>query len=474
MTKLTTKNYAELAEDAYQDREAGATLTLGDNKYKVLAQVQDSKTGYSGTIYQDVSSRQIVIAHRGTEPGTAQDLFTDAKLVTHGENNQLGKALELATLAGRFANVEEQKTGKRPEVSNTGHSLGGTLAELVSFYKNYPGHSFNAYGAVEIEPRITEGQNSQNFKAHYRVTDVVGAGGRHYGESIPYANFRDQILLSVDAKYDNERGSFLSNRDRNPFAALSENRGRGLESHDIGRFIRETKETGPALLSNEARERAQRIDPAADSFAQDVRLIRAGGGVVLRDVVNKIDQGILFVDAVKLVSFELEKAGGAARDKLQEWGANIQKNSQNTWDELRGFWPDRRTSSIEDGKHPSFNIASNQSYQNILTAFNNSGVDPSGVDQRVILGLAADPKAANINFAGVSTKDPMQGYGIIGQSPGDPGAQRIDINANGVSLEDMTRRLAQQTQPQTISQIAVVQSNRELEPVQQKSPVMAA
>ena len=31
MSRMTEKNYAELAEDAYQNRREGATLTLGDS-----------------------------------------------------------------------------------------------------------------------------------------------------------------------------------------------------------------------------------------------------------------------------------------------------------------------------------------------------------------------------------------------------------------------------------------------------------
>jgi Lipase (class 3) len=473
MTKMTTKNYAELAEDSYRDRPDGAMLTLGDNKYKILKHVEDPKTGYAGTIYQDVSSRQIIVAHRGTEPSKPQDLFTDLKMVTHGVNNQLPRAMELTTLAGKFANVEEQKTGKRPEVSVTGHSLGGTLAELTAFHKNYPGHSFNGYGAVEVEPRMSEGQNSHNFKAHYRVTDVVGTGGRHYGESIPYATKRDTELLMIDAKYDNKRGGFFDDRDRNPFAALTA-RGGGLASHDMGAFIRGSDATGPALLTDEARARAQKLDPAADRFAADVRLIRAGGGVVLKGLVDEIDKGVAFVDGVKTVASKLEQAGNAAREKLQEWGNNIRESARDTWENLRNLWPGNRTSGLEGGGTAFQDIATNRSYQNVVAAFNNSGIDPNGIDQRVILGLATDPKGANISFAGVSSKDNLHGFGLIAQSLSDPGAQRIDFNANGKTLEDLTQRLAQQTQPTQVAQLATTQPNPELEQPQRKTPVMTA
>jgi hypothetical protein len=477
MTKMTTKNYAELAEDSYKDRPKGAMLTLGDNKYKILEHVNDPKTGYAGTIYQDVSSRQIIVAHRGTEPSTVKDLFTDLQMVTHGVNNQLPAAMELMKLAGRHANVEEQKTGKRPEVSTTGHSLGGTLAELTSFYKNYPGHSFNGYGAVEIEPRMSEGQNAHNFKAHYRVTDVVGAGGRHYGESIPYANKRDTEVLLIDAKYDNKRGGFFDDRDRNPFTALSA-RGGGLASHDIGAFIRETSATGPALLSEQARERAQKLDPAADRYAEDVRLIRAGGGIVLRGVVDEINKGAKFVDGVKSVAEHMQRVGGAVQEQLREWGNNIRESARDTWEHLRNLWPGNRRASLDDGggtQTLAYAFAENSGYQNVVKAFNNSGIDPNTIDQRVLVGLATDPKAANISFAGVSTRDNLQGFGLVSQSPDDPRAQRIEFNANGKSLTELTQALSQQpTQaPQNIANVTTTQPNPDLELSNRKAPAIA-
>jgi hypothetical protein len=474
MTKMTTKNYAELAEDSYRDRPKGAFLTLGDNKYKILEHVNDPKTGYAGTIYQDVSSRQIIVAHRGTEPNTPHDLFTDLKMVTHGVNNQLPKALELVTLAGRHANVQEQKTGKRPEVSVTGHSLGGTLAELTAFHKNYPGHSFNGYGAVEVEPRMKEGQNSHNFKAHYRVTDIVGAGGRHYGESIPYANLRDTELLLKDAKYDNKPGGFFSDRDRNPFAALNA-RGGGLASHDMGAFIRETSATGTALLSNQARERAAQIDHAADRFAGDVRLIRASSGIALKEVVNQVDRGVAFVDGVKAAAEKLQEAGGAATRTLEKWGDAIRERATDAWDGLRNLWPGNRRASLDDGAlSPSMNLANNPAYQNVANAFAKSGIDPNTVSPLVIAGLASDPKAMNISFAGLSSKDSLQGFGLVGQSMSDPLAQRIDFNANNKTFEAVAQQLMQQPALDRKSESPMTVANNEVDPPKIKNPSLHA
>jgi hypothetical protein len=463
MTKMTTRNYAELAEDAYKDRPDGAMLTLGDNKYKVLKHVEDASSGYAGTVYQDVSSRQIIVAHRGTETTNMKDGFTDLKMVTHGINNQLPAAMALMAVADRFAEQERQKTGSKPEISTTGHSLGGTLAELTSYHKgSLPGHSFNGYGAVEVQPGMVEGENSNRFKAHYRVSDVVGTGGRHYGESIPYATDRDVKVLLNDAGYANKLGPLIDYRDdRNPFVALTA-RGGLNQSHSMGAFIR--SEGGePPVLTGAARKLAETIDPAADRFRNDVRDIRSATGAVGYGLDQVKDSVQLGVEGI--------------REGLRDAKGAFDRGAREAWEGMNNSWPLKR-SSVDEGSAPGqgnsqgFRLADNGSYQNVVKAFGNSGVDPSTVDQRVIVGLAADPKGGSINYAAVSTKDSLQGFGMIAQSPNDPGAQRIDFNANGKTIEDLTQRLAQQTHNAQITQVAAAQPNAEQELPQKKAPSM--
>ena len=466
MTNMSTKNYAELAEDSYKARPDGAMLTLGDNKYKVLKHVEDASTGYAGTIYQDVSSRQIIVAHRGTEPSDMKDVMTDVKMVTHRVNDQLPPAMALMDTANKFAEQERQKTGSKPEISTTGHSLGGTLAELTSYNKGgLPGHSFNGYGAVEVQPGMAEGQNSQNFKAHYRVTDVVGTGGRHYGESIPYATGRDVQVLLVEAGYENKRGLQQDLfDDRNPFAALTA-KGGATQSHSMGAFIR--SEGGePPVLTSAGRRLAETIDPAADRFRNDVREIRTVTGIVG-----------FGLDGIK---DSMQRGYEGVRESVREGKESFQKGMREAWDSINNSWPLKRSSVDEGstpglGASPKFSLADNSSYQNVVKAFGNSGIDANAVDQRVVAGLAADPKGGSINFAVLSTKDNLQGFGMIAQSPNDPGAQRIDFNANGKTIEDLTQRLAQQPQPTQATQVAAAQQpNQELEQPQRKNQVMTA
>ena len=70
MTQLSKQQYADLAADAYEDRVVtppNKTLVVGGNHYKVLAVHNNPKTDYQGTVYQDVRTKEIIVAHRGTE-----------------------------------------------------------------------------------------------------------------------------------------------------------------------------------------------------------------------------------------------------------------------------------------------------------------------------------------------------------------------------------------------------------------------
>ncbi|MGH8079883.1 MAG: hypothetical protein ACREP7_04855 [Lysobacter sp.] len=68
---LPSRDYAALSNDSYQDRVADPAKkeVINGREYKVLATKSDFASGYQGTIYLDVQSREIVVAHRGSEAG---------------------------------------------------------------------------------------------------------------------------------------------------------------------------------------------------------------------------------------------------------------------------------------------------------------------------------------------------------------------------------------------------------------------
>jgi hypothetical protein len=64
----------------------------------------------------------------------------------------------------------------RPQVTVTGHSLGGALAQITSHHFNVKGETFNAYGAVSLSYRIPEGGNT--MINHVMASDPVSAASR--------------------------------------------------------------------------------------------------------------------------------------------------------------------------------------------------------------------------------------------------------------------------------------------------------
>jgi hypothetical protein len=455
---MTEKNYAELAEDAYQSRREGATLTMGGNQYKILKHVSNDDNGYAGTIYQDVSSRQIIVAHRGTND--AKDAFTDVQMVTHRVNNQGPDALRLVDAANQFAERERQQTGTRPEVSTTGHSLGGTLAEYTAFHKGIGGRSFNGFGAVEIEPNMREGQNAANFKSYYRVTDPVGTGGRHYGESIPLATPKDIEVLSKYGGYNNNRGGIDV---REPFSVAASF---ALSAHSMGAFIR-SEGGNPPTLTQEGRQLAQQYDPMADKYRDDVRFVRETLGVVGKGVADAYHTSKEFAIEFKNSIGRGLNSVGETYDQMKD---SFMDGVRDVRDRLNNLNPFRRSSSIDSGSDMQ-QFASNPAVQQTLQAFNRSGLDGDKVDPKVVVALAsaANEKGLNLNYAALSQNGEMA-FGIQGRSQDDPAAKMVNIDVRAAQEQPLDTGLQRLAQQNPGAQLA---ANQDLEQSQRKGPAMA-
>jgi hypothetical protein len=97
--------------------------------------------GYSSTVFKKGNS--IVIAYRGTDIFILTDLSAGIALSTPGGwNYQFQDALELARSINSFYS--------QAEVEVTGHSLGGSLAQVVSQMFGFSGSTFDPGGAYNI------------------------------------------------------------------------------------------------------------------------------------------------------------------------------------------------------------------------------------------------------------------------------------------------------------------------------------
>lgn len=323
--KLGSQAYAGLADDSYRDRSVGARprgeeerVTIGLVDYKVLEHVDSKRTGYQGTIYRRVDSGEIVVAHRGTEQIWKDGAVTDGSMVLSRINPQADEAIELTRRAVALAREEGLKPGKSaPEVTVTGHSLGGTLAQIAAHHFDLRGETFNAYGAASLDRRVPEG--GDKVVNHVMAADTVSAASPHYGSVKVYATEREVSTLRGAGYHDNRLLDVVT--PDNPFLAA----GSSLGSHSMHHFL--------PVDGKGARDRSVLDDPGAAALAdehrraisvyrRDVENLRRGIAVISRGPFGALRDGF---DAAR---GSLQPGGPATRDEgvgrsqLQaEWGA---------------------------------------------------------------------------------------------------------------------------------------------------------
>ncbi len=206
---MSSQDHADLAKDAYNSRKLTVSgddpVPIGRHQYKILDHCDNPRTGYQGTIYQRVDTDEIIVAHRGTEfdrEALKDGLLADGGMVLSRSNSQASDAITLTRKALQLA--QEKATGEggiAPPVTVTGHSLGGTLAQVTAHHFDLRGETFNAYGATSLGLRIPAGGHS--VTNHVMAGDLVSAASAHYGQVKVYAT--PQEIQTLDAHgYDNK------------------------------------------------------------------------------------------------------------------------------------------------------------------------------------------------------------------------------------------------------------------------------
>jgi hypothetical protein len=277
---LTSQDYAGLAADAYKDYRPGVRapgkreeVPIEGLRYEILEHAKNPRTGYQGTIYQHVETGQIVVAHRGTEfdKQPFQDLlYADGSMVARRTNPQADDAIALTRRAIKQADSIGKDTGHSPEVTVTGHSLGGSLAQIAAHHFNLKGETFNAYGAVSLNRRIPEG--GQSVLNHVMAADVVSAASPHYGQVRVYATRQEVDRLQGLGGYANNRSWVFDDRSLALAAGASL-----IPSHRMHNFLAVDGDGKPdvSVLNNPAARRlATQYDPMIDKYRGDVGLVR--------------------------------------------------------------------------------------------------------------------------------------------------------------------------------------------------------
>lgn len=299
---ISSQDYAALSDDAYKDRAVGRRkpgaeeeVIINGVKYAVLDHVSNRLNGYQGTVYQRRDSGEIVVAHRGTEQIIRDGVITDGAMVFNRTNPQAQDALALTRRYVEYAAVIGKRDGHAPEVTVTGHSLGGTLAQVSAHHFDLEGETFNAYGASSLGYRIPEG--GDRVLNHVMAADPVSAASPHYGQVRVYATPGEIRTLGA-AGFSNSRLNGLI--PDSPVAAA----GFSLGSHKLGNFLGESS----VLKDPHARELADRNRRMIDEYRDDLREIRRGTTVIGRGPLGNA------IDVIDELRGPLKPGEPAARD----------------------------------------------------------------------------------------------------------------------------------------------------------------
>ncbi|PBS13135.1 lipase [Lysobacteraceae bacterium NML93-0792] len=296
---IPSQQYAGLANDSYRDIAVGVRsppfnerITVEGVEYSVREHVNNPRTGYQGTIYQRVDSGEIVVAHRGTEQIWKDGVVTDGSMVANRTNPQADEAVALTRRAIGYSEAIGRQAGRdAPEVTVTGHSLGGTLAQVSAHHFDLRGETFNAYGAASLDQRIPEGGN--RVLNHVMAADAVSAASPHYGQVRIYATEREMTVLRQSGYHEHRGRDFIT--PDFPLTAA----GRSFGSHSMHNFLPVDGDGKPdrSILNDQAaRTRASENDRSIESYRSGIEARRVGVTVISRGPGGLIRDG---VDAIR-------------------------------------------------------------------------------------------------------------------------------------------------------------------------------
>ncbi|HZF97239.1 MAG TPA: hypothetical protein VEY92_03155 [Pseudoxanthomonas sp.] len=279
---ITSQQYANLTAHAYGEEHDGKKgqmrhlineeVILEGVTYEVK-EYMDRPSGYQGVIYQRVDTGEIVVAHRGTEFDRElikDGVLADGGMVAKRANSQMADALELTQRALDFAKHPRNLSQYHhtPEVTVTGHSLGGVLAQITAYKFRLRGETFNAFGAASLGHGIPEG--GAQVVNHVKASDPVSAASMHFGQVRQYASMEEVRAVGGPAGYDNDRDRVDL---RAPGGAIRVSLG-AHRMHHFTNLDAEGKPDRSILADPEAQRLAQTYAPMFDRYRNDLYAAR--------------------------------------------------------------------------------------------------------------------------------------------------------------------------------------------------------
>jgi Ca2+-binding RTX toxin-like protein len=190
---VSMQDYAMLSSAIYNDISVNQTFSNGSSTYKVVFAGQ-ALDGYRGAVFVNEATGEVVVSNGGTQLSDVHDIISDLAMGPGSPPPQLVDAANLTRWAQQYAT--ENDLG---EVTATGHSLGGALAQLLAAEFGIRAETFNAYGAYDIAVKLGLNPSAAMdlVTNHRDAFDPVSSLSDHIGSSSMYMSEGEYNDLSA-------------------------------------------------------------------------------------------------------------------------------------------------------------------------------------------------------------------------------------------------------------------------------------
>ena len=186
--KNDTKYHEVLKQAAGYSYKNGSSAPEG---YKVVKSVDNKDTGFHAEVL--ANGNDVIVAYRGTDITSVQDIRNDVAMARDKIPAQATDAIKV------YDQVKQDYPNS--DVTVTGHSLGGSLSQIVSSVRGCDAVTFNAYGTKDMF------ENSANIKEDNIVNYVnemdgitMVNGENHVGEIYSVPNIAQDSKFSISSK----------------------------------------------------------------------------------------------------------------------------------------------------------------------------------------------------------------------------------------------------------------------------------
>ncbi len=171
----TIKDYATLSNLVYQPNGGSPDPSTG---WRRIVDSGDMGSGYFGAAYYNDQTKELVIAHRGTQLLTdAGDLKSDWQTLAGLTPNQYPDAETFYAVVQQRIAIDPTLTGAT--ISHTGHSLGGAIARYLAAKESQVGVLFNAFGVTNSTTQLPPNPDLSQITAINAKYDKISELGAH-------------------------------------------------------------------------------------------------------------------------------------------------------------------------------------------------------------------------------------------------------------------------------------------------------